>query len=445
MQQGEDDLAISRREALLRGLGATAIGGLSVAAMAGAPAFAAGHDRGPAERGLAFNALDFGAKGDGKTDDTAAIQGALRAAGQSGGTVFLPGAVYLIGGTLEVPQSVSLRGTFEAPPRTGPGGGGTVLLATAGRGQETGTPFILLRTNSTVRGLSVFYPEQTSDIAPYPPTIQGFGDDCSIVDVLLINPYFGVDVGTNPCGRHWIKSLYMQALRRGIYVAECFDVGRIEDIHIWPFWRAGDPKIDGFVHSEGEAFVLARTDWEYMQNCFCIGYHTGYRFTTSKSGPGNVVLTQCGSDEGPQSTSVLVEETQGHAGVSFVNGQFMGQTHVDVREQNNGPVKFTACGFWGLPGITGSMANLAGAGQVIFEGCHFTGWALAGDPSAPAIVAEAGGLSVVSCDFMDSGKQQVRIGAKMDSAVVVANRLRGGERIDNQIGDRAQIGLNATG
>jgi hypothetical protein len=56
-------------------------------------------------------------------------------------------------------------------------------------------------------------------------------------------------------------------------------------------------------------------------------------------------------------------------------------------------------------------------------------------------VAENGGLSVVGCDFMDSGKAQARIGPGMP-ATVVANRLRGGVKIDNQAGDLAQIGLN---
>lgn len=402
---------------------------------------AAGRNAGEA---LGASVLDFGAKGDGKADDTPAIQRALDSVGTSGGVAYLPAGRYRVDGVLNVPRSVALEGVFKSPSRTGIDGGGSILLASAGHGSENGPPFITLGTNSTLKGLTVFYPEQTSDIAAYPPTVQGNGDDCSLVDVLLINPYFGVDFATHPTGRHWIKSLYMQALRRGISVAECFDVGRIEDVHVWPFWRAGDPKIDAFTSSQGEAFVLARTDWEYMLNCFCIGYRTGYRFTASKSGPGNVILTQCGSDEGPQSTSVLVEQTQGHAGVSFVNGQFMGKTHVEVRPENTGPVKFTACGFWGMQGVTGSVAQLSGHGQVSFENCHFIGWAQAGDPNTPAIVAENGGLSLVGCDFMDLGKSQARIGPGVP-ATIVANRLRGGAKIDNQAGDLAQIGLNTVG
>lgn len=56
-----------------------------------------------------LNVRDFGAKGDGKTDDTAAIQKALDAAAPKEGTVFLPEGIYL-SGELRVPSHVGLRG-----------------------------------------------------------------------------------------------------------------------------------------------------------------------------------------------------------------------------------------------------------------------------------------------------------------------------------------------
>jgi len=424
------DEGVGGRRRFLKGAAMAAGGGLLTGSISGA-APAAGAPPMPPGAEPVFDVKRFGAVGDGKADDTGAIQRALDEAGLAGGIVFLPGGKYLAPGNLSVPPSVCLQGVFKSPPRSGVDGGGSILLATAGKGLETGPPFILLHTNSTVRGLAVFYPDQGGPVYPYPPTIQGIGDDCSVVDVLLMNPYYGVDFGTHPCGRHWIKSLYMQAIRRGVYVAECFDVGRIEDVHVWPFWRIGDKKVDAITSHQGEAFVLARTDWEYMINCFCINYAVGYRFTTSASGPGNVVLTQCGSDEGPVSTSVLVEASQGHAGISFVNGQFMGQRHVDVRPTNTGPVKFTACGFWGMNGITGSMARLQGKGQVSFQNCHFTGWAQAGDSQAPAISAENGGLSMVGCDFMDAGKNQVSLASGVEAAAIIGCRLRGGAKIHN--------------
>jgi len=59
-------------------------------------------------RGL-LNVLDFGAKGDGVTDDTAAIQKALNTAGKSFGAIFLPEGNYLCG-ELKVPAGVGIHG-----------------------------------------------------------------------------------------------------------------------------------------------------------------------------------------------------------------------------------------------------------------------------------------------------------------------------------------------
>jgi hypothetical protein len=73
------------------------------------------------------NVLDYGAKGDGSTDDRAAIQAAINAAGAGGVSargvdLFFPAGVYAISGTLTCPfNNVLLRGS---------GWQSTVLLAT---------------------------------------------------------------------------------------------------------------------------------------------------------------------------------------------------------------------------------------------------------------------------------------------------------------------------
>ncbi len=60
------------------------------------------------KRGL-LNVLDFGAKGDGTTDDTSAIQKALDVAGKSFGAIFIPEGNYLCG-ELKVPAGVGIHG-----------------------------------------------------------------------------------------------------------------------------------------------------------------------------------------------------------------------------------------------------------------------------------------------------------------------------------------------
>jgi hypothetical protein len=308
----------------------------------------------------------------------------------------------------------------------------------ADAGKPDGEPFILAQANCALRGLTIFHPEQkmTNPPVAYPWAIRGVGDNITLLNLLLVNPYQGVDFGTLPAGRHFISGLYGQPLYRGLFIDKCFDVGRVENVHFWSFWGGWEGPIYDFMRKEGAAFVIGRTDWEFLTNCFCIGYGVGYKFVQTQAGSPNCVLTQCGSDIGP--TAVRVESCQSHAGLSFVNGQFM--AGIDIAETNTGPVKFTACGFWGTAS-TDRHANLAGSGHTIFSSCHFVGWGQK-DPTASAIHARRGGLTVNGCDFVDLGKSQILIEPEVDAALVYGNRLRGKELVTNRAGARAQIAMN---
>lgn len=371
--------------------------------------------------------LDFGARPDGKSDCTAAFRQALDScAAAGGGTVYAPPGHYYFAGHLNVPPYVCLQGSFQAPPTT-TDSSGTILLATEGRGNVSAEPFLVLNRCSTLRGVEVFYPDQKpKDIVEYPWCIRGHGDDVAIRDVLLVNPYLGVDFGTFPVGRHFISGLYGGPLKLGLFIDKCLDVGRVENVHFWPFWTEATME---YTRTNGTAFKIAKTDWEYMRDCFCISYAVGYLFTQVKDGPGNAVLTQCGSDVGP--LAVKIEAVQSHAGVSFENGQFM--AGVQVLDSNSGPVKFTSCGFWGVQDVTDSHVQIAGAGHVTFTACHFTWWDQH-HTHAPCIVASAGGITVNGCEFLDTspGTKHIELHEDVEAAIIQGNRFRAEPRIENR-------------
>src|SRR3989442_462631 len=117
-----------------------------------------------------YNVRSYGAAGDGKTDDTAVFQKALGLAGQAGGgTVPAPRGSHLFSGHLNVPSGVTLEGIWSSvPAHTGvrdrgqprPTDDGTTFLVTESAGNESGPPFVTLNSNSTLKGVVLYYPQQ---------------------------------------------------------------------------------------------------------------------------------------------------------------------------------------------------------------------------------------------------------------------------------------------
>lgn len=384
-----------------------------------------------------LNVRDFGAKGDGSFDDTQAFQHAIDAS-TSGAEVIVPAGRYMIRSHLEVREGVTLKGTYQAPP-TMMEGQGSVLLAVEGKGNAEATPFITLLRGAGLHGMQVFYPEQTTGVLAYPWCVRAIGDNCSIKNCLLINPYQAADFGTFPAGRHLISGLYGQPLKTGLFVDKCFDVGRVENVHFWPFWTE---QVMKWTAANGTAFVFGRTDWEYVTGCFAISYAVGFHFTEKADGPGNVLVNESGSDIGP--LAVKAETVQPHSGVSFVNCQFM--SGVETGNMNLGPVKFTACGFWPVSKESDTLVRVRGEGRVSLTACHFAAWGER-NTTAPCIVAETGGLTLNGCEFLaaDPAKVHVELGEDVQNALIYGNAFRSEPKIINRSEGQVEIALNASG
>jgi hypothetical protein len=104
----------------------------------------------------------YNAANDGSADATPAFQAAInRAATAGGAVVFVPAGKYRFDGNLTVPETVILRGEWENPD-TSKGFRGTLLMPYAGKGSETGEPFIKINRGAGIRNLSFWYPEQSA-------------------------------------------------------------------------------------------------------------------------------------------------------------------------------------------------------------------------------------------------------------------------------------------
>lgn len=395
-----------------------------------------------------ISAAAYGVVGDGIFDNTAALQAALNAAETKGPICFLPSGRYRLNGSLVVPPGVTLCGSSGGVPHS-EHPIGTVLLAYGGRGKADGTPLITLKPNATVCRLIIHYPEQRfPDIVPYPWTIRGEGEMCQVVDVTLTNPYQALDFGTKWNELHIIRNVFACPLKIGVYIDQCTDIGRVENVHFNPnFWTrmALEPRFSGqhqklhaYLQKNLIGFKIGKTDWEYISNSFVIFPVIGFHFDDFGHGTGNAVITQSGADITP--LAVRVDRVQGHAGVQFVNGQFMGT--IVVGAENRGPVKLANCGFWGVP-ETQEHVIKTGPGTLMLTSCHFTGWDNK-RTGKPCIRADGGRLVVNGCEFLDGGKRQVTLEKGLVAATIMGCLLRGEGGIVNDSDAEVHMGLNTT-
>jgi hypothetical protein len=392
------------------------------------------------------NVRSFGAHGDASADDTAAFQRALDSVHSAGGgTVYAPPGRYLFRGVLNIPDGVTLRGSFGCvPSHTGirdlgqrkPGEDGTALLATAGKGKEDGVPFLTLNTNSSVAGLTFYYPEQVIDAIPiaYPWTIAMRGKNPAAFDLELLNPYQGIDASHNE--RHNVRNICGQPLRRGIWVDAIYDIGRIENVHFNPWWN-GRGRVYQWQTENGEAFLFGRADWEYVLNTFCFGYHVGYKFVQTETGECNGNFLGIGADD--CNRAVLVEQSAPY-GLLITNGEFTSfhgenPTMVEVLSSNKGVVRFSNSAFWGP---CNQIAMIAGQGTVGFSDCTFVEW-----KKDRAAIQVAGGSALIrGCDF-GQNQPHITLSEGVDRAVITGNLFAGQAQIRNASTRDVQIGLNS--
>jgi hypothetical protein len=404
--------------------------------------------RGQSTSGI-LNVRDYGAKGDGQSDDTAAFERALDAAAKAGGgTVLAPRGVYFFAGHLSVPSAVTLSGIWESVPAHNgirdrgmpkPTDDGTTFLVTEGAGSEAGPPFLTLGTNSTLKGVVIYYPQQNVDDVPkpYPWAIAMRGKNPAVLDVELLNPYSGIDASRNE--RHLIRNVHGQPLRRGILVDAIYDIGRIENVHFNPWWSTR-PKLFQWQMQNGEAFILGRSDWQYVLNTFCFGYKVGYKFIASRAGVCNGNFLGLGADD--CQTAVVVEQSAPF-GLLITNGQFVSfhgpdPTMVEVTKAHRGSVRFVNCAFWGP---CHQIAKISGRGTVGFSDCTFTEW----DPKKEgrhALQVQSGTVLVRGCEFR-ANKPQIELGEAVDRAVISDNVFSGPAQIANRSKGSVQIANNA--
>jgi hypothetical protein len=197
---------------------------------------------------------DFGAVGDGVTDDTAAIQAAIN----TGKNVYVQNGNYKITNALTITTKCqriygdSRENTnFVVDTTFNMSALGVIVFASGESGpvlDSIGIKFT--QPNTAIRANLIQYPAAIYAVAQ-PRFI--------ITQVRITDAWNGINM-TGNSGGVFIDILEMSAFNIGISIDGAYDIVRINNFHFWPFGLTGNQRESIFYASPTKAFSIGRCD-----------------------------------------------------------------------------------------------------------------------------------------------------------------------------------------
>lgn len=236
-----------------------------------------------------YNILDFGAVGNGVTDDTAAIAAALAVVNGTGAELYFPPGDYLITDGLQA-FGCTLRGCYNSDSVKNGTTQGSIFYITG-----TTNPAFKIGRGTTVIGLQFYYPNQvlTNPPTTYPATLQwdstldfpnGSAVNVSILECVFVNPFHAVDVGNSFQGLGHIVGNRFYSLNKGITVTASAEFLHIAKNQWTPTaWHAvagaADEDVQDYVALNAVCIELAQSDGTVIEGNSAFGFGEFLRIT----------------------------------------------------------------------------------------------------------------------------------------------------------------------
>lgn len=295
------------------------------------------------------NVKDFGAIGDGVTDDTAAIQAAINAIPQGGKVTFPKGKFYCASSVVVYPNvwlegplgSVGNRRTTSYNDVNG-----IIYLASSAtlevRNSAAITGFQIF--NANLRGALPFLDDTAANTAVN--NYAGVGITVKGSDVRLEQLFIG-GFTTAIKSNDGVSNFYRQKFdwididcTNGIDVYFSADIPRISNVHCWNFLTFGRSISTGL--RDGSAFKVASNfDGGYFENCFAWGYAVGFDIDSNVE----VTLLNCSVDgwaASATSNGQIGVWTKGDVKLVKIIGGWYAAQDVAVKHESTGSLIISA-------------------------------------------------------------------------------------------------------
>jgi hypothetical protein len=305
---------------------------------------------------------DFGATGNGSTDDTAAIQNAIN----TNKHVYFPTGTYRITDSLNI-------GT-QGQMFTGDGQRRSVIYVDGSFNMSATGVIVFGDGDIELHNLWIrFYQPDTNNrgsLISYPVAIYAYNragfkiNSCSIT-----NATNGINM-TGNCGQAQIEDLAMSAYYTGISIDGSLDTIRVNKYHFWNFEMTGN-QASIFYTSPTRGFDVGRVDGLFIQQYLNIS-NLGMNMYQGASGPPWVYITDSGFD-----TFNGIYQLAGSLQVvnSYITNAASGGYSAIYVNANNQFTQFTNCEFFAGPSNGGSMINFNGAdASLTLTNCYFNNY-----------------------------------------------------------------------
>ena len=241
---------------------------------------------------------DFGAVGDGTTNDGPAFQLAIDAIAATGGTIYVPRGTYFINTQVVFSNTVGaitfegegwsdFNGVFgSAVPSVR--GGGTWLKVT----NSSVSPFVINRGVNGIRfryiGVFEVHPAIGSGWSPtaYQPFFYVIADGFELDHVMFYGVNKGVQIGTTSyaTGRAEFNHVWGEFFTYGIDIVHAADVVRFNNYHQYPFWSEYTTNVRNYCLTNTSGIILERNDNTNMNSVFFFGINTGLNLIANAAG-----------------------------------------------------------------------------------------------------------------------------------------------------------------